>query len=59
MREVKFIKDFATKKKGDVVPYDGPLASRLVRNLKVAKFTDEKTDKPTAKSDDKKKEKTK
>lgn len=38
---VKFIKDFATKRIGDVVEYDGPLASYLVRSDEVAEFTEE------------------
>lgn len=40
MREVEFIQDFATKKKGDKHTYDGMLASQLVRVDKVAKYTD-------------------
>jgi hypothetical protein len=39
MREVKFTKDFADKKKGDVFKCDGQLASHLVRVDKVAEFT--------------------
>lgn len=38
MRKVEFVKDFATKKKGDVWECDSQLASRLVRDEKVAKF---------------------
>ncbi len=41
--EIKFIKDFANKKKGDVVIYDSMLSSRLVRIHKVAKINKTKT----------------
>lgn len=37
MVKVIFIKDFATRKKGDVVEYDGMLAATLI-NKKVAKL---------------------
>jgi len=37
MVKVQFLKDFATKKKGDVGEYDSALASRLIHKLKVAK----------------------
>lgn len=37
MIKIKFIKDFATKKKGDVMEVDSMLASQLIRNDKVAK----------------------
>lgn len=47
MRVIVFIKDFATKKKGDELACDGQLASTLVRVKKVAKF---KTDKPKKKA---------
>lgn len=30
MRKVEFIKDFATKKKGEVGEYDGTLSTRLI-----------------------------
>jgi len=42
MRKVEFTKTFATKKKGDTGEYDGLFASKLVRELKVAKFIKEK-----------------
>jgi len=43
MREVVFIKDFATKKIGDSFKCDGQTASHLVRVAKVAEFkTDNK-----------------
>lgn len=42
MREVKFTKDFANKKKGEVFKCDGQLASHLVRVDKVAEFTKSK-----------------
>lgn len=45
MKKVIFIKDFANKKKGDSGSYDGPVASRLVRELKVAKFDEGKAKK--------------
>jgi hypothetical protein len=38
MRKVEFIKDFATKKKGDVCECDSQLASQLVNVDKVAKY---------------------
>jgi len=38
MRKVEFIKDFATKKKGDVWECDSQLASQLVNVDKVAKY---------------------
>ena len=37
MVEIKFTKDFATKKKGDVWSCDSMLASRLINVDKVAK----------------------
>ena len=40
MREVKFIKDFATKKKGDIFSCTSILANRLVKSDKVAKYED-------------------
>lgn len=42
MREIEFLKDFATKKKGDTWKCDGLLASQLVRVDKVAKYVEEK-----------------
>jgi len=42
MRKVEFIKDFATKKKGDVWECDSQLASHLVNIDKVAKYIKEK-----------------
>jgi hypothetical protein len=39
LKEVEFIIDYATKKKGDVAKYDGMLARNLL-NLKVAKYHD-------------------
>jgi len=41
MKTVKFIKDFATKKKGEEVSVDSMLANRLVTD-KVAKYIKEK-----------------
>lgn len=41
MRTIKFNKDFATKKKGDVLECDGQLASQLVHIDKVAKYVKE------------------
>jgi len=38
MKEIVFIKDFATKKKGDKWTCDSMLASQLVNIDKVAKF---------------------
>jgi hypothetical protein len=38
MVKVEFIKDFATKKKGDIAEYDSQLASYLVSIDKVAKI---------------------
>lgn len=55
MRKVKFIKDFANKKKGESGSYDGPVASRMVRELKVAKF-DEGKDESKKKTTTKKEE---
>jgi hypothetical protein len=49
MREVKFISDFASKKKGDVWRCDSMLASQLVNIEKVAEYNDLK--KNTAKED--------
>ena len=37
MKKIQFIKDFATKKKGDIWECDSQLASRLIRDKKVAK----------------------
>lgn len=42
MRKVKFIKDYATRKKGDILSVDGMLASSLVRKHKVAKYLKDK-----------------
>jgi len=42
MREVEFLKDFATKKKGDVWECDSQLASQLVHIDKVAKYKEPK-----------------
>lgn len=42
MVTIKFIKEFAGKKKGDILKCDGMLASQLVRIDKVAKY--EKSD---------------
>lgn len=41
MKKVKFIKDFATKRIGDVINCDGSLASQLVHSDQVAEFTEE------------------
>ena len=38
MVKVEFVKDFATKKKGDTSKYDSQLASYLVHTEKVAKY---------------------
>lgn len=38
MVKVEFIKAFASKKKGDIGKFDSQLASKLVRQLKVAKY---------------------
>jgi len=40
MKEVKFTKDFANKKKGDTFKCDSMLASQLVNNDKVAEYSD-------------------
>lgn len=46
MKKVKFIKDFANKKAGDVAEYDDQHASYLVNVDKVAEyFTEEKPNK--------------
>ena len=37
-KQVEFLKDFATKKKGDTGDYDSLLASNLVNVQKVAKY---------------------
>lgn len=39
MKEVEFTQDFADKKKGDKGVYDSQLASYLVNEDKVAKYT--------------------
>lgn len=38
MVKVKFIKDFATKKKGEIMEVDSMLASNLTRREKVAEL---------------------
>jgi hypothetical protein len=43
--KVQFIKDFATKKKGDVFECGGMLASTLIHQDKVAKKYKKETDK--------------
>jgi hypothetical protein len=43
MKKVEFIKDFATKKSGDIASYDSILASFLVNKEKVAVYYTEKT----------------
>lgn len=45
MKTVKFIKDFATKKVGDVWECDSQLASHLVNVDKVAEYLTEKVKK--------------
>lgn len=59
MVEVVFIKDYATKKDGDVMRLDSMIASDLVHRHKVAKYKTEesvkKTVKETAKKTSKKK----
>lgn len=42
MIKIVFIKDFATKKAGEIWKCDGMLASQLISVDKVAKFYDEK-----------------
>lgn len=42
MVEIEFLKDFATKKKGDKWACDSQLASQLVNEEKVAKYTAKK-----------------
>jgi|TARA_R110000787_G_scaffold17123_6_gene54020 hypothetical protein len=42
--KIEFIKDFATKKKGDIVSFDGQLASRLIKE-KAAKLYNKKVSK--------------
>lgn len=46
--KVEFIKDFATKKKGDIESFDGQVASRLIKE-KVAKPFKKKETKAKAK----------
>ena len=41
---VEFLKDFATRKKGEKQPYDGMVASSLIKE-KVAKLVKEKSSK--------------
>jgi hypothetical protein len=41
MKEIQFLVDFATKKKGDKDKFDSQLASQLVNIDKVAKYTKE------------------
>lgn len=43
MKEVKFTKAFANKKKGDLFKCDGMLANRLVRIDKVAVYNEKKS----------------
>lgn len=45
MVKVEFIKNFATKKKGDTGSFDSQLARILVTQKKVAKFIKEKAEK--------------
>lgn len=45
MRKVEFIKDFATKLKGDVWECDSQLANQLVNVDKVAKYYEPKAKK--------------
>lgn len=40
MPNIEFIKDFATRKKGDILEFDNQLCSQLVHTDKVAKYTD-------------------
>jgi len=47
MKEVEFLVDFATKKKGDKEKFDSQLASQLVNIDKVAKYTKGKEVKET------------
>jgi len=44
MRKVEFIKDFATKKKGEIFKCDGRLASKLVHSDNVAVYADLETE---------------
>ena len=39
MVQVEFTKEFATKKKGDIMECESQLASKLVKKRKVAKYT--------------------
>lgn len=45
MIKIIFIKDFATRKKGDVWECDGQLAATLIAHDKVAEVYTEKSDK--------------
>lgn len=50
-KEIVFTKDYADKKEGDNYTCDSMIASRLVNNLKVAKYkTVAKTKKKTVKN---------
>ena len=50
-REIEFTEDFATKKKGDKFTCDNALANTLVKQDKVAKYTDEKLQSALEKAD--------
>ena len=52
MREIEFTADFATKKKGDSWICDSMLASTLVHQDKVAKYTDVTDKKQKTKKED-------
>lgn len=45
MKEIIFLSDFATKKKGEKWLCDSMLANQLVRIEKVAEYADKKVDK--------------
>lgn len=49
MKTIEFTKDFATKKKGDIVEYDSQLANNLVNRQKVAKYYKKPVKKKTEK----------
>lgn len=50
-KSVQFLKDFATKKKGDVYECDSQIASHLVNDSKVAKYVIKDEKKPIVKKE--------
>lgn len=54
MRQVTFIKDFGTRKKGEIFLCDSMLASQLVREDKVAEYSDNVKKEPVKKQTTKK-----